>query len=141
MCGIAGVVAFNDNGKAFLPNINEAVKCLSRRGPDARGVYTHGHVALGHTRLSVIDTSAAANQPMTDATGRYTIIFNGEFFNFKEHKQFVLNKGYHLKSESDTEVLLYLYIIEKEKCLQRINGFFAFAIYDAVEQTLFLARD
>jgi len=134
-------VALNEKGKSSLTKIDAAVNCLNKRGPDADGVYKHDGVALGHTRMSIIDTSAVANQPMTDASGRYTIVYNGEFFNFKEHRSFVLSKGYKLKSESDTEVLLYLYIIEGEKCLQRVNGFFAVAIYDSVEKTLFIARD
>jgi asparagine synthase (glutamine-hydrolysing) len=141
MCGIAGGVAFTEKGKEALDNIDAAVSCLSKRGPDSRGIYRDGNVALGHTRLSIIDTSPAGSQPMTDSSGRYTIIFNGEFFNFREHRQFVLDKGYILKSQSDAEVLLYLYIIEGEKCLQRVNGFFAFAIYDKQEQTVFIARD
>ncbi len=141
MCGIAGVVAFNEKGKKFFSGIDSAIQCLGKRGPDANGTFSHHHVLLAHTRLSIIDTSSDAAQPMTDASGRYTIIFNGEFFNFKEHKAFVLQHGFQLKSESDTEILLYLYIIEKEKCLDRINGFFSFAIYDKEEEILFLARD
>src|SRR5437868_1461530 len=141
MCGIAGIVALSEKGRSYLPKINAATQCLNKRGPDNSGTYLHNNVALGHTRLSIIDTSDAASQPMTDASGRYTIIFNGEFFNFKEHIQYVLDKGYQLKSHSDTEVLLYLYIIEKEKCLQRVNAFFALAIYDKQEETLFIARD
>jgi len=67
-----------------------AIQCLAKRGPDAQGVFIHENVVLAHARLSIIDTSAVASQPMTDAGGRYTIIFNGEFFNFKEHRDFVL---------------------------------------------------
>src|SRR5690242_14196964 len=119
MCGITGILAFSEKGKESLSHIDAAVSCLNKRGPDSRGIFRDGNVALGHTRLSIIDTSPSGNQPMTDASGRYTIIFNGEFFNFKEHRDFVLGKGYSLKSTSDTEILLYLYIIEKEKCLQR----------------------
>jgi asparagine synthase (glutamine-hydrolysing) len=141
MCGITGGVAFTEKGKESLNNIDAAISCLSKRGPDARGLYRDGNIALGHTRLSIIDTSPLGNQPMTDATGRYTIIFNGEFFNYKEHRLSVLDKGYTLNSQSDAEVLLYLYIIEGEKCLQRVNGFFAFAIYDKQKQTVFIARD
>jgi asparagine synthase (glutamine-hydrolysing) len=141
MCGIAGVIAFSENGKDSLINIDAAVSCLGKRGPDSMGVFRDEKIALGHTRLSIIDTSPGGSQPMTDAGNRYTIIFNGEFFNYKEHRKFVLDKGYALKSESDTEVLLYLYIIEGEKCLQRLNGFFALAIYDKQEQTVFIARD
>ncbi len=141
MCGITGIVALNEKGLPSLSKIHDATQCLTKRGPDAQGTFIHNHVALGHTRLSIIDTSEAASQPMTDESVRYTIIFNGEFFNFKEHRQFVLDKGYKLKSQSDTEVLLYLYIIEEEKCLARVNGFFSFAIYDKQEETLFIARD
>ncbi|MFM9028573.1 MAG: asparagine synthase (glutamine-hydrolyzing), partial [Bacteroidota bacterium] len=94
-----------------------------------------------HTRLSIIDTSAAGHQPMTDPKGRFTIVFNGEFFNFNVHREQLLQRGIHLTSESDTEVLLHWYILEKEKCLHRINGFFSFAVYDSVERTIFIARD
>ncbi|MFN8145019.1 MAG: asparagine synthase (glutamine-hydrolyzing) [Bacteroidia bacterium] len=141
MCGITGVLAFTEPGKSSLKKIDDALNCLEKRGPDARGIYTDQHVAFGHARLSIIDTSPAGFQPMTDASGRYTLIFNGEFFNFKEHRDFVLSKGIHLKSESDTEVLLYLYILEGTRCLERINGFFAFAIHDKQEDTVFIARD
>jgi asparagine synthase (glutamine-hydrolysing) len=142
MCGIAGVVAFNEKGKKYFSGIEHAIQCLGKRGPDANGTFTHNHVLLAHTRLSIIDTSSAAAQPMTNASGRYTIIFNGEFFNFKEHREFVLKSATGtLKSGSDTEVLLHLYMIEKEKCLDRLNGFFSLAIYDKEEETLFLARD
>ncbi len=141
MCGIAGVVAFSEEGKKSFPGIEAAIQCLYKRGPDANGIFAHKNVLLAHSRLSIIDTSLAASQPMTDATGRYTIVFNGEFFNFKDHREFVLQNGISLKSGSDTEVLLYLYILEKEKCLERINGFFSLAIYDQQEEVLFLARD
>ena len=141
MCGIAGILALSEKGISSLDKIESATKCLSSRGPDAEGFYKHERIALGQTRLAIIDTSEGGLQPMHDATGRYTIIFNGEFFNYREHRDFVLAKGFRLKSASDTEVLLYLYIIEGEKCLQRVNGFFALAIYDKQEQTVFIARD
>jgi asparagine synthase (glutamine-hydrolysing) len=141
MCGIAGAVSFSEKGRQSLEGLDSTISCLNKRGPDSRGIYRDGNVALGQTRLAIIDLSPGGSQPMTDASGRYTIIFNGEFFNYREHRDFVLGKGYNLKSASDTEVLLYLYIIEGEKCLQRVNGFFALAIYDKQEQTLFLARD
>ncbi|MCX6273683.1 MAG: asparagine synthase (glutamine-hydrolyzing) [Bacteroidetes bacterium] len=141
MCGIAGIIAFSQKSNSSLDKIEDAVRTLNKRGPDAKGIYKHNSIAFCQTRLAIIDTSDAGLQPMHDESGRYTIIFNGEFFNFKEHRQFVLDKGYKLKSESDTEVLLYLYIIEGEKCLKRVNGFFALAIYDKQEQTVFIARD
>jgi asparagine synthase (glutamine-hydrolysing) len=141
MCGIAGIIALTEKGIPSLDKIGDALTCLNLRGPDARGIFKHNRVALGQTRLAIIDTSEGGLQPMHDSSGRYTIIFNGEFFNFKEHRKFVVDKGYALKSTSDTEVLLYLYIIEGEKCLQRLNGFFALAVYDKQEQTVFIARD
>ncbi len=141
MCGITGLISFTENGKKLFSKSEQAVSCLKLRGPDAEGSFQYKNVFLGHRRLSIIDLSNAGAQPMTDASGRFTIIFNGEFFNFKQYREFVKSKGFTLKSNSDTEVLLYLYILEKEKCLERINGFFSLAIYDKEEQELFLARD
>ena len=123
MCGIAGAIAFTEEGKKKLDLIHEATACLALRGPDAEGFFKDTHIALGHRRLSIIDTSNAGTQPFSDETGRYTIIFNGEFFNYKEHREKLIAQGIHLKSESDTEVLLHLYMQEGEKCLQKINGF------------------
>jgi len=141
MCGIAGVVALNEKGRSALPGIQEALACLKKRGPDADGIYTHGNVAMAHTRLSIIDTSDSGAQPMTDPSGRYTLIFNGEFFNYLEHRKGLLDKGVVLRSHSDTEVLLHLYILEGENCLRHVNGFFSLAIYDREEESIFLARD
>lgn len=141
MCGITGIFILNEKDKPYIDQIYSSVSVLNKRGPDGEGVYKHNNVALGHTRLSIIDTSSLASQPFTDTTGRYTIIFNGEFFNFKEHREQLKNSGIEFKSQSDTEVLLYLYIKEGPKCLEKINGFFAFAIYDKVKEELFIARD
>jgi asparagine synthase (glutamine-hydrolysing) len=89
----------------------------------------------------VIDTSSAANQPFTDHSGRYTIIFNGEIFNYKDFRKELLQKGVPLRTESDTEVLLYLFIEKGAECLNLLNGFFSFAVYDSESQELFVARD
>ncbi|MEO8149596.1 MAG: asparagine synthase (glutamine-hydrolyzing) [Bacteroidia bacterium] len=141
MCGIAGAISFTEKGKSVLNKIDAATACLAKRGPDAEGFFREDWIAFGHRRLSIIDTSAAGGQPMTDASGRYIIIFNGEFFNYKQHRKDLLRKGIQLNNESDTEVLLNLYILEGEKCLDKVNGFFALAIYDKQEQTVFIARD
>jgi len=122
-------------------NVTAATQALAKRGPDFQDIYTDGFVGLGHRRLSIIDTSDAGNQPMWDESGRYCIIFNGEVFNFKELKSALQSKGVSFRSESDTEVLLQLYIREKENCLHQLNGFFSFCIYDKQEQSFFLARD
>lgn len=139
MCGITGVIAFTEKGKESFSFLSNSLQTLAKRGPDGEGRYIHNNVALGHRRLAIIDTSAVANQPFTDASGRYTIIFNGEFFNFKEHRDKI--KDYPLRSTSDTEILLYLYIKYGAACLEFINGFFALAIYDNVEEKTFIARD
>ena len=141
MCGIAGIFALNDQGKKLLSKTNDAIQTLNKRGPDAHGVYQHGCVSLGHTRLSIIDTSEASAQPMTDGSGRYTIVYNGEFYNYKSVRRELQADGVKFSSEGDTEVLLQLYIKEGEKCVEKVNGFFAFAIYDKEEQSLFVARD
>lgn len=141
MCGISGVYAFASEGKEYFKNVEESVKELKQRGPDKTNVITRGNACLGHTRLSVIDLTDAASQPMTDFTGRYTIIFNGEIYNYKELGEYLKKKGLPLKTQSDTEVLLYLYIIEGASCLTKLNGFFAFAIHDSRDDTVFIARD
>ena len=141
MCGITGIFAFNLIGKFNMINLAAATKTLEKRGPDYQGLYSDAFVGLGHRRLSIIDTSSAANQPMWDESGRYCIIFNGEIFNFQELRMELETKRISFSTHSDTEVLLKLYILEKEKCLDRINGFFAFCVYDKQEQAFFLARD
>ncbi len=140
MCGIVGVLNFSSQAPE-KQTVQNAIHSLSKRGPDGNGIYLHQQVALGHTRLSIIDTSTAAAQPFTDNSGRYTIIFNGEFFNFQEHRKKLQDNGFVFRSHSDTEVLLQLYIEEGVNCLEKINGFFALAIFDQKENSLFVARD
>ncbi|HCW07502.1 MAG TPA: asparagine synthase (glutamine-hydrolyzing) [Cytophagales bacterium] len=142
MCGITGIFAFNLVGKFNLVNIASATKALYQRGPDHQDIYHDNFVGLGHRRLSIIDTSSVAHQPMWDETNRYCIVFNGEIFNFQELKKELEGRGVtSFFSHSDTEVLLKLFILDKENCLNKLNGFFAFCIYDRQEQTFFLARD
>ncbi|HVD99654.1 MAG TPA: asparagine synthase (glutamine-hydrolyzing) [Cytophagaceae bacterium] len=141
MCGITGIYAFNQVGSFYMINLAKAIDTLGRRGPDARGYYLDDLTGLGHRRLSIIDTASAANQPMYDETNRYVIVFNGEIFNYKELKEELKQQGINFRTESDTEVLLQYYILEKEKCLNRFVGFFAFAIYDKQARSLFVARD
>ena len=141
MCGITGILAFNEKGKAYLPKISGATAALKQRGPDGEGIYTHHRAALGHRRLSIIDTSSLAAQPFTDASGRYTIVFNGELFNYKELRNQLEAKGVKFTSQSDTEVLLSIYISEKAACLNKLDGEFAFAVYDNESEELFIARD
>src|SRR5688500_6881502 len=126
MCGITGIFAFNLVGKFNRAHVTAATTALSKRGPDFQDIYTDEWTGLGHRRLSIIDTSDCGNQPMWDESKRYCIIFNGEIFNYRELKSELIGKGIRFRSESDTEVLLNLYILEKENCLKRLNGFFSF---------------
>jgi asparagine synthase (glutamine-hydrolysing) len=141
MCGITGIMAFNLVGKFNKIHITAATMSLARRGPDFQDIYVDDWVGLGHRRLSIIDISEKANQPMWDDSRRYSIVYNGEIFNFRELKREMEEKGIHFNTQSDTEVLLQLFIREKEQCLQRLNGFFAFCIYDRQQQSFFIARD
>jgi asparagine synthase (glutamine-hydrolysing) len=141
MCGIAGIITFKKGTDPKLQMIHSATDCLAKRGPDDRGIFIDESVALGHRRLSIIDVSHNAAQPMTETTGRYQIIFNGEFFNYADFRQQLISDGISFRTSSDTEVVLQLYIKYGVECLKMINGFFALAIYDSWEKTVFIARD
>lgn len=134
MCGIAGILG-DKTSKASLLAMLET---QAHRGPDHTGVYIDKHVALGHNRLSIIDLSQEANQPFHDISNRYTIIFNGEIYNYLELKN---ELDYDFKTSSDTEVLLAAYIAWGSACLHRLNGMFSFAIWDQETRRLFAARD
>ena len=141
MCGIAGFISLNQPIEHNRSYIDKALQRLENRGPDANGVFRNSKVELGHTRLSIIDTSSNANQPMTDESGKYTLVFNGEIYNYKNLKEDLKKKGVNFKTESDTEVLLYGFIKEGKNFLNKLNGFFACCFYDSVSNKSILARD
>jgi len=141
MCGITGVFAFNLVGKFNMIHVTAATMALEKRGPDFQDIHLDEFTALGHRRLSIIDTSSIAHQPMWDETRRYCIVFNGEIFNYRELRKELESLGRQFISQSDTEVLLQLFIQYGAECLVRLNGFFAFCIYDKQEQSFFVARD
>ncbi len=141
MCGITGIYAFNMVGRISMVNAANATAALSSRGPDFQDIYNDDKVALGHRRLSIIDPTPEGHQPMWDLGRRYCIVFNGEIYNYKELRRELISDGVKFQSETDTEVLLNLYIKEGKSCLQKLNGFFAFAIYDFEDKSLFIARD
>jgi len=138
MCGIVGIVS---KSKEQLNRINAATQTLAKRGPDNQSTKQYSNLALGHARLSIIDTTINANQPFIDKTKRYTIIFNGEIYNYQELKNDLVKDSFDFTTNSDTEVLLNLYIKYGSACLEKLNGFFAFAIFDKQENSLFVARD
>jgi asparagine synthase (glutamine-hydrolysing) len=140
MCGIVGVV--NMNGNAVLPfEIKNMTDAIAHRGPDGEGQWTEGNVGLGHRRLSVIDLSNAAHQPMLSNNERFILSYNGEVYNFQELRSELESRGHQFKSRSDTEVVLNAFIEWGVGCLDKFNGMFAFAIWDRAERTLTLARD
>ncbi len=140
MCGIAGFTRSCAPGadEKTLQRMGEA---MLHRGPDAGGIFIDQLVGLAHRRLSIIDLSPQGNQPMFSGDGRYVIVFNGEIYNFLELRGELEKKGCSFRSRTDTEVILALYALEGAGCLARLNGMFAFAIWDRETGTLFLARD
>jgi asparagine synthase (glutamine-hydrolysing) len=142
MCGIAGIYKLN-NASVKMEELKKMTDVIIHRGPDGEGHWINesSKVGFGHRRLSIIDLSENGKQPMHYANGRYTITFNGEIYNYIELRKELIQKGYQFISDSDTEVLLALYDLKKEKCLQDLDGMFSFAIWDEKEQILFCARD
>lgn len=138
MCGIVGILGPG----ASTEKLSAMLASQHHRGPDFTSVFQDeaGRCFLGHNRLSIIDTSARSNQPMTDPSGRFTLVFNGEIYNYKELKR-ELNGKYEFVTEGDTELLLAAYINWKEKCLDKFIGMFSFAIWDKETKSLFIARD
>ncbi len=153
MCGIAGFTVANGvpiaiGTKNYATVISEMINALKHRGPDAQNTWNDTTTYLGHARLSIIDLSAASNQPMQSSDSRYVIIYNGELYNYRDLRlelqrvaQGTSNLPYAFKTNSDTEVILAAYQRWGVDCLSKFNGMFAFALYDTVEKTLFIARD
>jgi asparagine synthase (glutamine-hydrolysing) len=141
MCGIVGQIAFDS--QVDHHRMSKALDSLQHRGPDAEGSWSNpaGNVWLGHRRLSILDLSNAGAQPMMREDGGLVIVFNGEIYNFKEIREELIGKGYAFKSSSDTEVLLHAWHCWGENSLEKINGMFAFAMYDTKSGALTLVRD
>jgi asparagine synthase (glutamine-hydrolysing) len=141
MCGIAGIISTNKE-KVHQHSLKRMADSLAHRGPDGEGFWINknNNIGLAHRRLSIIDLSDAAAQPM-HFLERYSIVYNGEIYNFKELKYDLKKQGYHFKTESDTEVVLAAYDFYKDNCVQHFDGMFALAIWDEQMQTLFCARD
>jgi asparagine synthase (glutamine-hydrolysing) len=141
MCGIAGIIT-KDTSELTINRLKKMTDIIAHRGPDGDGqwISADGQVGLGHRRLSIIDLSHEADQPM-HYLGRYSIVFNGEIYNYIELKEILIKQGYVFKTQSDTEVLMALYDRDKENCLQLLDGMFSFVLYDAQENNVFCARD
>ena len=138
MCGISGILAKSDT-PSLQTLISRTNDRMSHRGPDADGFFVEEGIALGHRRLSILDLSSAANQPFSDDSGRFVMVFNGEIYNFNEIK--VQLPDYPFRTTSDTEVILAAFVKWGPSCLDKMRGMFALAIWDRKERSLFLARD
>ncbi|MEW6108621.1 MAG: asparagine synthase (glutamine-hydrolyzing) [Nitrospirota bacterium] len=140
MCGICGKINLNSKpiDEALL---REMTSVLLLRGPDDEGMYLKNNVGLGHRRLSIIDLSQLAHQPMSNEDGTIWIVFNGEIYNFLELREELVKKGHIFRSKSDTETIIHLYEEYGTECLKFLRGMFAFAIWDERNQLLFIARD
>ncbi len=141
MCGIAGIVS-PDSAVVSREQLKKMSIALSHRGPDGEGQWINNgaNIGLAHTRLAILDLSKEGAQPM-HYLKRYTIVYNGEIYNYIELKDFLYKKGYRFISQTDTEVILAAYDFWKEDCLKQFDGMFAFAIVDTLENTMFAARD
>jgi asparagine synthase (glutamine-hydrolysing) len=139
MCGVAGIIDYNcKENRPFT--VESMLRSIQYRGPDESGIYHSQFATLGNVRLSIIDIEGG-QQPLSDHSGRFWIVFNGEIFNYKELRKNLENKGHTFKTKSDTEVLVQLFSIHGKKCLDLLNGQFVFAIWDKLREELFLARD
>jgi asparagine synthase (glutamine-hydrolysing) len=143
MCGIAGILNTNPEHQNLETIILLMQTALQHRGPDDAGIYVSRdkQAALAHTRLSILDLSAAGHQPMSSHDGRYSITFNGEIYNFQQLRKELISQGEKFHSQTDTEVIIKLYQKLGRNCVHHLRGMFAFAIWDDLEKTCFLARD
>ncbi len=137
MCGIAGILSFDHKTLKRFSNNQKILDLLSPRGPDNQGFKEFSNCTLFHSRLQILDTSISSNQPFSDTENRYALVFNGEIFNYKEFYKSLP----HLTTTGDVEVLFNLAKNEGESCLNKLNGFFAFAFFDAEKKSLMVARD
>jgi len=141
MCGICGKLYFDQTRTVDPKELQQLAATLSHRGPDGEGVWTDRNVGLGHRRLAIIDLRTVAGQPMCNEDGSIWITFNGEIYNFQELRQVLQTKGHIFRTQSDTEVIVHAYEEYGRACVEQLRGMFAFAIWDARRETLFLARD
>lgn len=141
MCGIAGKLNAGTGAVVDPTLVHRMAAVLRHRGPDAQGVWTDGGIGLGSRRLAVIDLSERARQPLANEDGAVRVVFNGEIYNFRELRADLETRGHQFRSDSDTEVIVHLYEEEGIECVRRLDGMFAFALWDNRTRALFLARD
>ena len=141
MCGINGILHLQSQKKIDERVLTKMRDSLEHRGPDDKGIFIENNIGLGHRRLSILDVSLGGHQPFPSEDGRYVMVYNGEIYNFKEFYPELKSNGFDIRTSSDTEVLLKLYQMHGLKMLNRLNGMFAFAIWDKIEKKLTVVRD
>ena len=141
MCGINGILHLQSQRKVDERILIKMRDSLEHRGPDDQGVFLDNNIGFGHRRLSILDVSAAGHQPFLSENGRYSMVYNGEIYNYKEFYPELKSNGFDIKTTSDTEVLMKLFQLHGLKMLNRLNGMFTFAIWDKLEKKLTLVRD
>jgi asparagine synthase (glutamine-hydrolysing) len=140
MCGICGKLEFDLQARVSPALVKVMADTISHRGPDDEGYYVSGSIGLGFRRLSIIDLNTG-HQPISNEDGSVWIVFNGEIYNYKELREFLLSQGHVFKTRTDTEVIVHLYEEFAEHCVEKLRGMFAFAIWDDRRKLLFIARD
>ena len=141
MCGINGILNLQTQKKVDERILIKMRDALEHRGPDDKGIFLENNIGFGHRRLSILDTSSAGHQPFLSENGRFVMVFNGEIYNFKDFNSELKANGYLQKTHSDTEILIQLFQLYGLEMLHRLNGMFAFSIWDKQEKKLTLVRD
>ncbi|WKL44935.1 asparagine synthase (glutamine-hydrolyzing) [Flavobacterium sp. ZE23DGlu08] len=141
MCGINGMLHLQSQKKIDERVLVKMRDSLEHRGPDDKGLFIENNIGLGHRRLSILDVSLAGHQPFLSEDGRYVLVYNGEIYNFREFYPELKSNGFDIRTTSDTEVLMKLFQLHGLKMLNRLNGMFAFAIWDKLEKKLTVVRD
>jgi len=141
MCGIAGFLSFDGDAKSYEDAVQRMTVALEHRGPDFGGLFSDADCVLGHRRLSIIDRSPEANQPMQNEDGSIWLVVNGEIYNFMELRKELEAEGHKFRSRSDSEVIIHLYEEMGTDFVARLRGMFAIALWDKKNKTLILARD
>ena len=141
MCAINGIINWNGVSNLYKEQIIASLKEMEYRGPDFSNTHSDANSILGHNRLAIVDLNPRSNQPMLSENKRYTIVFNGEIYNYKDIKNDLEQKGYHFNSVSDTEVLLNGFIEYGKEIVHKLRGMFTFVIWDTEKKEAFVARD
>ena len=140
MCGIAGIIKQKPQESALRYEINKVLRTIKHRGPDDMGIYVKNNLAIGMTRLSIIDLENG-KQPISSSDNSIVLVCNGEIYNYRELKEKLISKGYVFKTNSDVEVILHGYLEYGLEIIHQLRGMFAFCLWDSNKNRIWLARD